>query len=160
MSGNWVLRNTVQAENSHGQGPKVLRTMQSDSFPFHNGPLCDYPAPRWYPPHPWPGFSDAPGSEPSLPHTACCSQPGTWSLPRTGCHWSQLGKETETACHMGLAGGWTAKMTHSIWDTKETSGPRPAVWESSPHWPCLETAIITATFSAAARYHDKHSLCY
>lgn len=60
-------------------------------------------------PHPWPGFSDAPGSEPSPSRTACCSQPETWSLPHTGCRWSRLMEETRAVRHsqgQGEAAAW------------------------------------------------------
>lgn len=46
-------------------------------------------------PRPWPGPSGAPGSAPSPSRTACCFQPGTWSRPRRGCHWSRLTEKPE-----------------------------------------------------------------
>ena len=60
-------------------------------------------------PHPWPGFSDAPGSEPSPSRIACCSQPETWSLPHRGCRWSRLMEETRAVRHpqgQGEAAAW------------------------------------------------------
>lgn len=86
-------------------------TTHMNEFPFQNEPMFTLETHaftasgrrgtgRGHLPHPWPRFSDAPGSEPSPSHTACCFQPETWCLPHRGCRWSQLMEQTRAVSKM------------------------------------------------------------
>lgn len=87
---------------------------------------------KGHPPHPWPGFSDVPGSEPSPSHTTCCFQPETWNLPRRGCHWSQLLGQTSTVRH-SQAQGYPSWEEAASWQVVLADGRKS--WQGEWKWP-------------------------
>lgn len=184
-------RRSAGRENGSNKGPEAPdeqsshkhTTLRTKQCPSTLG-TCDFGASGGgrggseHPPHPWPRFSDAPGSEPSPSRTACCFQPETWRLPHRGCRWSRLMEETRAVRHSQGQGEAAARhqyqhvagthgrangngqhllLTWALGNHRENTWPSgwlnqtAGAWKSTrPLWPGMEgTASIAVTMRMA-----------